>query len=129
MMSMKKTITRTTINTLSAADFMPQDEETKRILIERAKQLAKQEINKAQEQSLTKYICFRLGQKELFGIPYENIKEVMNNVLLTQMPNVPAYVAGVINRRGALIAVLDLKKFFYSTTVDEEKSTYIMIIT
>lgn len=117
------------INKASAADFMPQGEVEKQILVKRANQLAKIEINKAEQESLTKYIRFRLGQNEVYGIPYEKTKEVMNNRLLTRMPNVPLVVAGVINRRGALIAVIDLKKVFHITAVEEEKSKYIIIVT
>ena len=114
---------------ISAADFMPQNEIAKGVLLERAKHLAKIEINRAQENSLTKYICFRLGQRELYGIPYDKIKEVMNNVPITRMPNVPSFVAGVINRRGALIAVIDLNNFFHHETVDDKSRGYTMIIT
>lgn len=112
----------------SAADFMPQDEQAKHILLERAHQFAKETSNEESDELLTKYIRFRLGSNEFYGIPYEKIKEVMHNIPLTRIPNAPSFVAGVINRGGTLIAVIDLQRFFHMPSI-EDKSTNIIIVT
>lgn len=113
---------------ISAADFLPKDEISQQILLERARLLAKEQINKDEQESLTKYIRFKLGQNELYGIPYEKTNEIIDNTLLTRVPHVPFFVAGVINRRGTLLAVIDLKKLFRLPITEEVGNKYIIIV-
>ena len=55
-----------------------------------------------------KHICFRLG-KEHFSIPLGKIKEVIELLELTPIPNAPDYIRGLINLRGNVITVIDLR--------------------
>lgn len=112
----------------SATDFMPDDEKSMSILRERASQIAKQAIDTAQKKEEVPYIRFRLGANEKYGIAYSYAKEVMAYSLLTSVPCVPNFVAGVINRRGAIITVLDLKKLFQIKTSEKETENHAGII-
>ena len=54
------------------------------------------------------YITFSLG-KERYGIELKEGKEILIPPEITRVPHTPAYVKGVINLRGGVITVLDLK--------------------
>jgi len=56
-------------------------------------------------------VIFRL-QKEEYGLPISKVKEIIRPVVITQIPNTPEHVEGVINLRSGIIPVIDLKKFF-----------------
>ena len=58
--------------------------------------------------SKKQYITFSLGQ-ERYGIELNEGKEILIPPELTRVPHTPAYVKGVINLRGGVITVLDLK--------------------
>lgn len=110
-----------------ARDFMPDSQIALRILKERANRIAKIE-NTKQKMETTSYIRFSLGNNEHYGIPYQFAKEVMHNVKPTKLPHVPKFIAGVINRRGALLAVLDLREFFNIPFSSDNTKTNIIII-
>lgn len=55
-----------------------------------------------------KYLTFILGQ-EAFGIPVLTVREIIRFTAPTSVPQVPAYVKGVINLRGKIIPVVDLR--------------------
>lgn len=56
-------------------------------------------------------VVFKLGQEE-YGLSIDQIKEVVITPTITQMPQTPAYVKGVANIRGNVIAILDLEGKF-----------------
>lgn len=112
-----------------AADLMPKDEVSQHILVKRSKLLAvKHKVGRNNQDSLTNYIQFKLGKRELYGIPYENTKEVMNNFLLTPVPNLPPFIAGIINRRGTLICVVNLTILFGIPDISDSQNSQIIII-
>lgn len=108
--------------------FLPQDKEALDVLQDRAGKIARQVITNLQKTSEDAYICFRLGAREQYGLPYSHAKEVMHNLSPTPLPHAPEFIAGVINRRGALLAVLDLKRLFH-IQAPETASPYIVILT
>lgn len=114
--------------TQCAAEFVPHDEKAEQILRKRAELLAKQETEKIDKLDGITYVRFRLGPHEIYGMPYNYIKEIMGVVQLTKLPSVADFVGGIINRRGALLAVLDLKKFFNFTSTEYEKDSYILVV-
>ena len=58
-----------------------------------------------------KYLTFSLSEEE-YGIGILKVKEIIGMISITAMPQVPAYVKGVINLRGKIIPVLDLRLKF-----------------
>lgn len=72
-------------------------------------------------------VVFRL-QKEAYGLPIEKVKEIIRPVVITQIPHTPEHVEGVINLRGGIIPVIDLKKFFgFYEQAQEEKDRIIIV--
>lgn len=55
------------------------------------------------------YIIFTLGEQE-YGIDISNTQKILRIPQITNMPNLPAFIEGVINLRGKIIPVIDLKK-------------------
>ena len=88
----------------------PSPEERKRILKERAKALAYTEKKKTMEETI-EIVDFLLA-KEHYGIESRYIHEVYPLKNYTPLPGVPSFVLGLLNVRGRIISVVDIKKFF-----------------
>jgi chemotaxis signal transduction protein len=110
----------------SAIDCFPKNTEMTTILSERAKLIAAQYIDKIQRDEPDTYISFYLGETERYGIDYQYVKEVIDNINLTKLPCSIPCIAGVINKRGALLAILDLKQFLFNQTVSHDKFSIII---
>ena len=55
--------------------------------------------------------CFRLGE-DVYALDIMRIKEIIRPQKLSHLPKAPPFVEGVINLRGVVIAVIDLRKRF-----------------
>jgi purine-binding chemotaxis protein CheW len=76
----------------------------------------------------TRYLSFFLDN-ELYGINILSIQEIIQMVQITRIPRVDSYVSGVINLRGNVIPIINLKKRFGSEDAsDEEKRACIIVI-
>lgn len=74
-----------------------------------------------------KYLTFHLGD-ETYGLPVLKVREIIKLVPVTQVPQMPSHIRGVINMRGKIIPVLDLRvKFGLATTTDTD-CTCIMVV-
>ncbi len=111
-----------------AFDFMPQNPNEQHVLDERRKQLAKGQIKKIEMKNLVEYVRFQLGEHEYYGIPYPLTKEVISKTTITSIPGAPDFIAGVINRRGIILTILDLKKFLQLPPSDKELNAYIITV-
>jgi purine-binding chemotaxis protein CheW len=58
-----------------------------------------------------KYLTFRLGQ-ESYGLPVLKVREIIRLTPITPVPRMPHYIKGVINLRGKVIPVVDLRAKF-----------------
>jgi len=58
-----------------------------------------------------KYLTFTLGAEE-YGLPVLKVREIIKVMDITQVPQVPDHVRGVINLRGKVIPVIDLRRKF-----------------
>ena len=77
--------------------------------------------------SAGKYLTFKLGPED-FGIGILKVQEIIGMLAVTRMPRTPAYVRGVVNLRGKVIPVLDLRlKFGMETREDTERTCIIVV--
>jgi purine-binding chemotaxis protein CheW len=77
--------------------------------------------------SAGKYLTFKLGP-EAFGIGILKVQEIIGMLAVTRMPRTPTYVRGVVNLRGKVIPVLDLRlKFGMDTRQDTERTCIIVV--
>ena len=58
-----------------------------------------------------KYLTFKLGNEE-FGVRVLKVREIIKVMDITHVPQVPAHVLGVVNLRGKVIPVIDLRRKF-----------------
>jgi purine-binding chemotaxis protein CheW len=70
---------------------------------------------------------FRLGQ-QLFGIDLLKMREIIRPVEITRIPQAEDFVEGVINLRGAVIPVINLRKRFRMPPLPNSKETRIINI-
>jgi purine-binding chemotaxis protein CheW len=74
-----------------------------------------------------KYLIFSLAQEE-FGVRVLSIKEIMGMQEITAVPNTASYVKGVINLRGQVIPVVDLRMKFSLPASDYTHRTCIIVV-
>jgi len=74
-----------------------------------------------------KYLTFALGDEE-YGLEILKVREIIGYMDITAVPRTPEYVKGVINLRGQVIPVVDLRaKFAMETTETTEKTCIIVV--
>lgn len=110
-----------------ARDLLPRDPAVLAILKQRAQALAQVVEPAGQEQS-GQYLRFRLGPAEWYGIPYDYLEEIIHAGNIARVPCAPAFVAGVVNRRGELLPVLDLQQFFRTQQADRDEQARIIVV-
>ncbi len=74
-----------------------------------------------------KYLVFHLGREE-FGIRVLKVREIMGIQDITAVPQTPAYVKGVINLRGKVIPVVDLRMKFGMAEIEYGQRTCVIVI-
>ena len=73
------------------------------------------------------FLTLTLGQ-ELFALPIEHIREIIEFGGLTEIPLMPSFLRGVINLRGAVVPVIDLAVRFGRERMPIAKRTCIVIV-
>lgn len=73
------------------------------------------------------YLTFRLG-KEIYALDVAAARQIVEFSLITQIPKTPKWIRGVINLRGTVVPVLDLKLKFEMGATERTVNTCIIII-
>jgi purine-binding chemotaxis protein CheW len=71
-------------------------------------------------------VSFRLGSEE-YGVDIAQVQEIIRLVEITHVPRAPRFMEGVINLRGQLIPIIDLRTRFGMQRVAATKSTRIVV--
>ncbi|MCH9644017.1 MAG: chemotaxis protein CheW [Gammaproteobacteria bacterium] len=100
--------------------------EMQEILHKRMEKLAA--IKVVDDKHYQKYLHFKLGREEQYGIPYSYLKEILYVKKFVEVPCTPEYIIGVINWRSKILAVLDLKKIFNIESNHSEKSSWVVVV-
>jgi purine-binding chemotaxis protein CheW len=74
-----------------------------------------------------KYLTFTLTEEE-YGIGILKIKEIIGMLPITSVPQTPDFVKGVINLRGKVIPVMDLRLRFGMMSIDYTERTCIIVV-
>lgn len=74
-----------------------------------------------------KYLTFTLGKEE-YGIEILKVREIIGYMEITAVPKAPEYVKGVINLRGQVIPVLDLRTRFGMESATITDQTCIIVV-
>ena len=73
------------------------------------------------------YIAFEIGDRE-FGVDIMAVREIRGWSRATKIPNAPREILGVVNLRGAIIPILDLRACFGEELTKVEKSHVVIIV-
>lgn len=74
-----------------------------------------------------KYLTFRLGAEE-FGLEILKVQEIIKMMAITKVPRTPSYVRGVVNLRGKVIPVLDLRLKFEMDSKENTEKTCVIVV-
>lgn len=74
-----------------------------------------------------KYLTFRLDNEE-YGLEILKVREIIGLMDITSVPKTPDYVRGIINLRGTVIPVLDLKKKFDMGQIEDTEETCVIVV-
>lgn len=74
-----------------------------------------------------KYLTFSLGP-EFYGVPVLQVREIIRLTAITPVPQMPAYIKGVINLRGKIIPVLDLAAKLGLASAGSSQRTCIVVV-
>ncbi|HWL13244.1 MAG TPA: chemotaxis protein CheW [Ureibacillus sp.] len=80
------------------------------------------------EQDYLKVIVFQLADKE-YAIPVSNVQGIEKLMHITRVPKTPNFVKGVINLRGVVTPLIDLRERFGIPASTNEDTTRIIIVT
>ncbi len=89
--------------------------------------VADKDIGVKGDQRPGKYLTFELGREE-FGIQVLKVREIMGIQDITAVPQTPVYVKGVINLRGKVIPVVDLRRKFGLPEIEYTQRTCIIVV-
>jgi purine-binding chemotaxis protein CheW len=72
--------------------------------------------------------CFRLGDDK-YALDIMRIKEIIRPQKLATLPKAPSFVEGVLNLRGSVIPIIDLRKRFDMPSLEIDQSRRLLIVT
>src|SRR5690606_23140614 len=79
------------------------------------------------EGELLQLVSFMVGDEE-FAIPILSVQEINRMMQITRVPQSPPFVEGVINLRGKIIPVMDLRKRFGLSTPENSADSRIIVV-
>lgn len=94
-----------------------------------ALETAAKEIN--QQIGLTtdgsQFLTFQLGE-ELYGVDILRVQEIKGYTVVTKIPNTPPHIKGVLNLRGTIVPIVELRTKFGMDTIDYTMFTVIVVV-
>jgi len=75
----------------------------------------------------TQYLTFKLDE-EIFALDIAKVREVLDYTTVTKVPRTPEFMRGVINLRGSVVPVVDMRLKFGMTKTDKTVNTCIIIV-
>jgi len=80
----------------------------------------------ATDTDTTQYLTFKLGE-EMFALNIAKVREVLDFTTVTRVPRTPDFMRGVINLRGSVVPVVDLRRKFNMAISENTVNTCIII--
>ena len=74
-----------------------------------------------------RYLSFQLAS-ETYAVPIKSVSEIIGLSDITHVPNMPEYMKGIINLRGRVLPVMDLRKKFSLQITEYNRETCIIIV-
>ncbi len=79
------------------------------------------------EAEVLQLVTFHVGDEE-FGVDILRVREINRLMEITRVPHAPDFVEGVVNLRGQVVPVIDLRKRFGLAAVARDKHTRIVVV-
>jgi purine-binding chemotaxis protein CheW len=73
------------------------------------------------------YLTFSLGE-EFYGVEILQVQEIKGYTSVTAIPNTPDYIKGVLNLRGTIVPIIDLRTKFGMPKIDYSRITVIVVL-
>ena len=83
--------------------------------------------NNISSNELLQLVSFNIGEEE-FGVDILCVQEINRMVEVTRVPNAPQFVVGVINLRGKVIPIIDMRMRLELETKSDDKNTRIIVV-
>ena len=75
----------------------------------------------------SQYLTFQLGD-ELYGVDILRVQEIKGYTTVTKIPNTPPHIKGVLNLRGTIVPIVELRTKFGMPTIDYTLFTVIVVV-
>ena len=89
--------------------------------------VAKNRINEVIDETSDQYLTFSLAGEE-YGVDILGVQEVKVWTDVTELPNTPAYIKGVLNLRGVIVPIIDLRARFNLPGIEYTETTVIVVL-
>ncbi|MBP7526623.1 MAG: purine-binding chemotaxis protein CheW [Syntrophorhabdaceae bacterium] len=76
---------------------------------------------------IRQYLTFQL-EDEIFGLDVSHVREILEFTTVTKVPGTPDYMRGVINLRGSVVPVLDMRLKFGLTQTERTVNTCVVVV-
>lgn len=73
------------------------------------------------------FLTFNLGE-ELYGVDILRVQEIKGYTAVTKIPNTPSHIKGVLNLRGTIVPIIELRTKFSMPTIDYTAFTVIIVV-
>ncbi len=78
-------------------------------------------------EEILQLVSFKIGNEE-FGVDILKVQEINRMLTITKVPNAPDFVEGVVNLRGKIIPVVNLRKRLNMPTIENDAKTRIIVV-
>jgi purine-binding chemotaxis protein CheW len=75
----------------------------------------------------TQYLTFKLDE-EIFALDVAKVREILDFTTVTKVPQTPEFMRGVINLRGSVVPVMDLRLKFGMTATEKTVNTCVIVV-
>jgi purine-binding chemotaxis protein CheW len=75
----------------------------------------------------SQFLTFNLGE-ELYGVDILRVQEIKGYTAVTKIPNTPSYIKGVLNLRGTIVPIVELRTKFGMPTIEYTMFTVIIVV-
>ena len=75
----------------------------------------------------SQFLTFNLGE-ELYGVDILRVQEIKGYTTVTKIPNTPSHIKGVLNLRGTIVPIVELRTKFGMPTIDYTTFTVIIVV-
>ena len=96
-------------------------------MIQEAAHVARHETARAAASTAGEFLTFRLGPEE-YGIDILKVQEIRSYEQPTRIANAPPFVKGVVNLRGVIVPIIDLRVKLGCETVDYNSFTVVIVL-